>query len=235
VALGESARQTALTTSTLPERTRLRALAQEAFVRATLLVPASGYNWLGLARLQKDRLRNGEASPGDVDQAFDAALARDPRNASFLADAANAALEAGRLERGEELASRSASFYPDYGPPAGQLGLVDLIRGRPQEAYRRLERSLLLDWRGQEAARAVTLYNATAAAVAVGESAAAVRWARASLEIEPSSPEARYNLARALEGVGRADEARREYQTVVDLAPYHPVAERARQKLALSQ
>lgn len=232
VALGESARQLAATVRDPVGRKELRVVASEAYDRATQLVPAGGYNWLGAARLRRDQFRDGEASLEDVDRAFEAALSRDPRNASFLADAANAMLEAGGLERGEAFAVRSASAYPDYGPPVGQLGFVALTRGQSMEARRMLERSLGLDWCGQESARAVTLSNAAAAAAAEGDGAAAVRWARESLQIEPSSVEARYNLARALEGLGRLEEARLEYRKVVEGAPDHPRADRARRKLS---
>ncbi|MBN2199388.1 MAG: tetratricopeptide repeat protein [Candidatus Aminicenantes bacterium] len=50
---------------------------------------------------------------------------------------------------------------------------------------------------------------------------AVFRWGRA-LEADPDSPAARNNLAVAYERLGRPEDARREYERALKIAPDHP-------------
>jgi O-antigen ligase/tetratricopeptide (TPR) repeat protein len=231
VTLGEAARQAALTCADQVERDRLRWIAEAAFLRATRLVPENGYNWMALARLQRDRFRDGQASAQKVDQAYRAALLRDPRNPGFLVIAADAAIEAGNLDEGWEYADRNAAQYPDFGPPLGQLAQIETLRGSTTDARLLYDRSLTLDWCGQTEALAVMLFNASKAAASEGDFARALELARKWVDIQPNSAEAHFNLAERLEDLGRREDARREYKAIIDGFLQQGAVERAHRRL----
>jgi O-antigen ligase/tetratricopeptide (TPR) repeat protein len=231
VAFGEAARQAALTIADPVERDRLRSVAEAACVRATRLVPEDGHGWIALARLQWDRFRDGQVSAEEVDRAFQDALARDPLNPAYLYNAAEAAVETGNLDKGWELAERNATFYPDLGPPLGQLALIEALRGRVTEARVLYERSLDLDWCGRNGVLAVTLTNAARAAASAGDFAEAADLARRAVDAQPDSAAAHHNLAERLEDLGRREDARREYEAIVHRFPQQVAVESARRRL----
>jgi Flp pilus assembly protein TadD len=59
-----------------------------------------------------------------------------------------------------------------------------------------------------------------------GEFEAAADQFRIAVEVDPTALESRYHLGFVLEFLGRVEEARREYERVVEILPDHLAAQR---------
>jgi O-antigen ligase/tetratricopeptide (TPR) repeat protein len=203
--------------------------AREAFERAIRLVPVSAYNHANLGRLLADLARDGRAAPADVWARFETALRRDPNNAYFYTDAATAALVVGDRARAARYASRAAELYPRFALAHSILGHTALADGRPAEAARVLEGAQALDWHGAPGAQTVAGSNLAAAYLRLGKPVQAERAARQALTHTPGYADARFNLAKALELLGRRREALEEYRRILAEQPdYEPAREALR-------
>jgi len=76
-------------------------------------------------------------------------------------------------------------------------------------------------------------YLEAGAAVKRGDPDAAVTWVRQAVDKFPESARAHYNLARALQGTGQAEEARAQVQTALDIDPGYRDARRLLRNLQL--
>jgi O-antigen ligase/Tfp pilus assembly protein PilF len=136
VKLGSAAHAAARKPREPGDRRRLLEEARAAYERAARLVPANSYNHANLGRALADLSREGIGAPGDAFARFDRALAMDPNNAYFYADAANASLLVGDLDRARDYAARAVTLYPRFAVPRAQLGHIAMVRRRRRSAPR---------------------------------------------------------------------------------------------------
>ena len=231
VKLGTAAHAQARLTPEAGARARALDQARMAYARALRLVPANSYNHANLGRVLADLAEGGGAA---AFAQFDRALAMDPNNAYFYADAVNAALTVGDLERARDYVTRGAALYPRFGVLRAQVGYVALAARRPAEAVEPLRQALVADWHGADDARALAASNLAAAYLQIGRPADAHAAARLALDRLPALADARFNLARALEGLGRRDEAIAEYRRLLAEQPDSALAREALRALGAS-
>ncbi len=180
------------------ERRRRLDQARAALERAVALAPAAPYHHADLGRLLGEMAALGLA-PGDEAVAeWDAALAADPRNAVFLAEAVRTALGVGRRDRARRWIARGMELYPQYALFYDQKGACDLADGRLDEAAAALEHALHSDWHGDEEdfTRALAAYAAVQLERRQFESASQL--AAEACRRAPDWPTARRLQARAL-------------------------------------
>jgi tetratricopeptide (TPR) repeat protein len=196
--------------------------AREASKEACRLVPASSENHANRARILYVLAREGLAFGQDVLDAYDTALALDPENTLYLADAAGAAVGLGRLDRARAYASRGLRIEPDLGILHVNLAAIELARGRHAEAERSLLRSLAGRWHDPSRwDQALLLLCLTYLDTTRGEPA--LRLADELLQRQDTLP-VRCLRARALEKLGRRQEAWNEYQRIVQARPGYAAA-----------
>jgi Tfp pilus assembly protein PilF len=217
--------QTALEAALDGERGELLRMARGALRQAVSLSPLNAYHHdnlgLLLGRMSRERL----ADVRDAYAEFDRALALDPGNVNFYADAANAALAVRDLARARAYAARGCQVFPQFGPTRGQLGYVSLQEGRHQEAVTLLRKALRLDWYGQSQGYIIALANLAAAHLQLGQYQESADAGRQALSMAPALADVRCNLARALEELGHTTEAAAEYRQIVEHLPRHGPAQ----------
>ena len=218
VRLGTAAHAAARGARDAKERRYRLEEARAAYERALGLVRANSYNHANLGRAVADLARDGAAAPGEAYARFDRALELDPNNAYFYPDAAQAALLVGDVDRAWEYASRGVALYPRFALPRAQLGHIELTRKRIPEAAELLQAALDAEWH-EAPGRASAAANLAAAWLQLNRPARAEQSARLAVSLSPGSPEARFNLAKALEGLGRREEAIAEYRRLPDFEP----------------
>jgi tetratricopeptide (TPR) repeat protein len=104
---------------------------------------------------------------------------------------------------------------------------VAVREGRIDVAIALLRESLALQWYGQEEAQHVAQANLVSLLVRAGRLPEAEKEARSLVEGAPSFAPGRYQLGRALEAIGRREEAVAEFEAVLRLDPSHAGARRA--------
>jgi O-antigen ligase/tetratricopeptide (TPR) repeat protein len=230
---GAALQRTASLTSEPAERTRRLSLALEAFQRAVSLVPADARHRARLGAMLTEFAALGMASPAQVYAAFDEALARDPHEANFHVQAANAALRLGDRASARRYASRAVELYPHFGPPRAQLAYLTLLEGQAEAAATLLRQALEGEWHGDEAAWVAASGNLAAALLQLGRILEAREAARAAVDKAPESAQARFLLAQVLEQAGAREDAEAQYRQVLALQPGHPQAREALRRLGL--
>jgi O-antigen ligase/tetratricopeptide (TPR) repeat protein len=227
VKLGGAAQRAARQATDGAERRRLSGQARAALERAVALVPASPYNHANLGRLLGELAFQGLASEDEAFREWDAALSADPVNVRFLTEAGRTALAVRRFDRARQWAAKGLDVYPNYGPLYAQKGAYDFAEGRLDAAAVELDKSLKVDWRGEEEDK--TRAYATFAAVEMGRKQFDQAWIMAHEACGRSPRWAAPCLleARALQALGRGEEARREYQRLLTLDPENAEARAA--------
>jgi Flp pilus assembly protein TadD len=218
VKLGSAAHAAARAARDAADRRRGLEQARAAYERAIRLVPANSYDYANLGRVLADLAADGLAAPGEAFVRFDRALELDPNNAYFYVDAASATLLVGDVARARDYAARNAALYPRFAVPRAQLGNIALVSGQPAEAATLLQSAIDGEWHGT-AGRAGAAANLAAAWLQLGRPADAETAARLAVSLAPASAEARFNLAKSLELLGRRAEAVDEYRRLPDFAP----------------
>jgi O-antigen ligase/tetratricopeptide (TPR) repeat protein len=229
--LGTAALLIAKTTADGGVRRRELERARTAFSSALARVPVESYHHANLGRLRTELARDGLGTAAEAFAAYDAALALDPANGHILADASLSALILGDTARARQYAARAVALYPDFAPPLAVLGFLALQEGNDSEAVRLLRQAYEGHWRGDENARRIALGNLAAALLRVGRPDQALGPAREAVELTPDNAELRFNLGRALELLGKRDEAAAEYQRVLSRHPGYAPAREALQAL----
>jgi O-antigen ligase/tetratricopeptide (TPR) repeat protein len=225
VRLGTAAHAAARATRDPGERRRWLEQSRTAYERALTLVRANAYNHANLGRALADLARDGVATPGEVFARFDRALELDPNNAYFYPDATNASLLLGDFERARAYASRGVALYPRFALPRAQLGHIELARRRVPEAAQLLQDAVDGEWHGAPG-RAGAAANLAAAWLQLDRLASAEQAARLAVTLAPGAPEARFNLGKALERLGRREEAIAEYRRLADFEPARTALQR---------
>ena len=144
-----------------------------ALGRAVALAPAAPYHHADFGRLLGEMAACGLTPSDAAIVEWDAALAGDPRNAVFLAEAARTALGVGRRDRARAWAARGLELYPQYALLYDLQGACDLADGRLDESAAALDRALHSDWHGDD--EDLTRALATFAAVQLEARAVRVR------------------------------------------------------------
>ena len=217
----------ALSNTVPPEGLERLEESREALLRAARLVPADAYGW---ASLVVPETRLAAAGSLDRDQPFrslEEALRLDTANVTFRTAGANAALELGDLPRARRYAGEAAAMLPAFAPARAQLAHVAAREGRLDDALRQLREALALEWYGQVEARHVAQANLASLLSRAGRFGEAEGVARALVSEAPLFAPGHYQLARALEGLGRTAEAASEYGATLRFDPNHRGAEAA--------
>jgi tetratricopeptide (TPR) repeat protein len=201
--------------------------SREVLERAVRLVPQDAYGWSSLAVPETKLAAAGLLERDQPFRSLDEALRRDPANVTFRVAAANAALELGDLERARRYAGEAAGLLPDFAPPRAQLAHVAAREGRLDDAIHLLREALALEWYGQTEAHHVAQANLASVLIRARRLNEAEREARSLAEAAPSFAPGRYQLARALDGLGRSAEAAAEYEATLRLEPSHRGAREA--------
>jgi O-antigen ligase len=141
----EAARQE----STARGRELLRS-SRESIETACRLEPLAARFHANRARILFDLARQGLIDPTDVLTAFDRARALDRCDWFVLADAARAAATLGCLSECERYLEAGLSKQPDSGMLLAERGALELARGQPGAAERRLREALEADWFGEQ-------------------------------------------------------------------------------------
>jgi tetratricopeptide (TPR) repeat protein len=213
------------------ERRRFLGLAQTAFERACRLVPADAAHHARLGRILGQRAHDGLASPAQAFAELDAALAQDPANAYFYADAGQTALLLGDGGRVRAYALRGLGLYPRFAPLWTQLGCLAAQEKRPEQVERLLAEAVSADWHGDETGLVLALSLRAAALLQLQRFEEARHAAQCVLERRPEDVDARFMLAAALEMLGRRTEALAEYRRVLAERPGHEYARQALRRL----
>jgi hypothetical protein len=119
-----------------------------------------------------------------------------------------------------------------FQPAAAPSGLAIEVTGALEAGQVQHARSLLEEVDGVQREDADLFYAVGEALVRYGEPAEAVAVLDQALARDPGHVEARYRRALALLALGRRDDARVEFQRVLDQAETGPLADRARTALA---
>jgi O-antigen ligase/tetratricopeptide (TPR) repeat protein len=227
VKLGAAAHAQARGATTAEARLRALDRSRAAYARALQLVPANAYNHANVGRVLADLAREGRATPAEAFARFDRALSLDRSNAYFYVDAATAAVMLGDLERARDYAGRGVALYPRFGILRAQLAYVALAERRPADAVAPLHEALAGDWHGADEAYALAASNLAAAHLQLRRPVEAHAAARLALERAPTLADARFNLARALEGMGQPAAAVAEYRRLLAERPDYGLAREA--------
>lgn len=127
--------------------------ARDAFARAEALVPCAAYHHDNLGQALARGARQGLWPVAWAFQEFDAALAADPVNVYFHADAASAALLLRDPARARSYAERGLALYADFAPLKATLAYAALLDRQPGPAERLLRDALACDWFGDDPSR----------------------------------------------------------------------------------
>jgi O-antigen ligase/Tfp pilus assembly protein PilF len=231
VQLAGAAGRLAAQAATAADHARELSQARQALDRAIYLVPADAYHHANLARTLSEQARRQEAPAAAAFAEWDTALALDPVNAWFLAEAARTALILGDDGRLAAWAGRAQELYPHFAPPQAHLGTAALRAGRLDEAVERLGRALEADWHedyeGSDHARATL----AAAYLGLQSFAQARQYAHALVQRQPQWPVAHFLLGQALEGENLPAEASVQYRETLHLNPAYSPALAAWQRL----
>jgi O-antigen ligase/tetratricopeptide (TPR) repeat protein len=203
------------------DRTSRLLRSREVLARAVRLVPGDAYGWASLSAAETKLAAAGLLEKDQPFRSFDEALRRDPANVTFRTAGANAALELGDLARARRYAEEAAAVLPDFGPAQAQLAHVAAREGRLEDAVRLLREALALQWYGQAEAHHVAQANLASLLVRAGRFSEAEQEARSLAEGAPLFAPGRYQLARALDALGRQEEAALEYASTLRLDPSH--------------
>src|SRR5262249_2516755 len=156
----------------------------------------------------------------EVYAAFDRALALDPNNANFALDAATAAVQLGDLGRARDFAETCSRLYPRFAPLHALLGYVALAQDRLSPAFQDLWVAVQLTWPDKQWT-ATTYSNLSATLLKLHRPEDALHAASLALTHWPQCPDAHFNRARALELLGRQNDAAQAYRELLALRPDH--------------
>jgi O-antigen ligase/Tfp pilus assembly protein PilF len=202
-----------------PQRAPFLAEARRAAEEAVRLAPASAADRACLAGVLAELAALGLASADEALAEFDRAIAADPNNTCLLAEAGQAALLLGRTQAADDYFKRGTRVERHSGRLYLGLGCVALAWRHYDEAEALLAYADVGEWHGDFPARLDSCQSLALAHLACGDLADAERCAACVIQRRPDRPQPRLIRARALELLGRRDEALAEYRTARALAP----------------
>ena len=229
--LSQGARAAARSTGDPAERRRLNERARVAQQTAIDLVPEHPGHRAHFARLLVELSKEGHATGREVASAFDAALARDPKNPGLLADAGHAAWAGGNNGSAREYLRRGSKLDPNQANLRALAALVAMAEGHFEEAEQEFSAAAQRDWHGNEDGQLQALTVWAACLVKLNRAAQAELIARDVLDHRPDWPAPRYTLGYALAMLGRRAESADAYREVIARWPDHPLAAESRHEL----
>jgi tetratricopeptide (TPR) repeat protein len=157
---------------------------------------------------------------------LDAAIALDPRDASFLNNRARVLADCGRLDEAARDLRAALAILPRFDAARAQLvqvlfrlGAAEIARARYAEAEGAFRDALALapGHAGAHNNLGLTLQRQ-------GRAAEAIEEFRRALAADPSLADAHVNWGNAIENQGDVDAARAHYERAIELAPQSPDA-----------
>ena len=175
--------------------------ASRADSAAIAVEPTNGYYHSNEGRVATARalLRPPDATPEEVEAAFQNARSRDPFNPEIMDHVANSMIQLGRTGESRAIASRAATLYPDIGQPMGLLGFLALLDHRWADAADTLELAVRREWHDEKESLGAAWSNLSAAYLSLNRFADARRAAEMALELNPADKDARENRDLAIE------------------------------------
>jgi O-antigen ligase/tetratricopeptide (TPR) repeat protein len=220
--LGAAAQWVARQATSSSDQVHVLNRVRQALERAAALEPADPYHHANLGRFFGELAFRRTIDAEPALREWDAALAADPRNATFLSEAARTAAALGNLDRVRSLTSRGLALYPDCGPLHAQLGACAFAGGCLKESAAAYTEAIHGDWRGDEDGKTRALASLAAVHLGMKQYDQARQFAAEAAARQPDWANAHYLLAQALEGQGQRAEACAEYRRVLTLSPGHP-------------
>jgi tetratricopeptide (TPR) repeat protein len=215
-------------------RRELFSMARTSLERAGRLSPRNAYHHANLGKVLGKMARAGLARPDEAYAAFDQALALDPQNVTFYADAAFAALGLEDVAKARDYATRGTRLCPDYAPARAYLGYLALREGRFAEATTLLCEANAGAWHDRAAERALALANLGTAYLRLRLFEHSASASRQALALAPRLAEAGCNLGLALEMLGRPAQAAEAYLQTLAHSPGHAKARAGLDRLGVS-
>jgi O-antigen ligase/tetratricopeptide (TPR) repeat protein len=179
--------------------------------------------------------QEGLVQPDEVFASFEEALHLDPSNPLYHADAADAALRLGRLDKAWDFAWRGAREQFQCGPLYGQIGYLFLEKNMLPDAIFYLEESLAgfwdehEDWKRAAEANLIVAYHRT------GDFQKLEKLAIGFLGTNPNMTTIRALLADAQEKQGNLENAYANYCLVLQHAPADRLAREGYERLRAVQ
>jgi O-antigen ligase/tetratricopeptide (TPR) repeat protein len=235
VKLAASALVVAKQCSDPAEQRRMLFRARTALARACDLVPANAQNHANAGRGLEVLARAGLVPADEVLAAFDRAVALDPCNTVYLADAGRAAATLGQAERAKEYLERGLTIDPDLGMLHTELAALALAKQRYPEAEKHLRQAVSTRWRGSLEGWDRTRALLCLMFLETRRPEEALPLADDLLRAHDDSVPVRWFRAIALEKLGRRLDAMQEYGRIVRLQPNHAPAQVALARLRASR
>jgi O-antigen ligase/tetratricopeptide (TPR) repeat protein len=207
------------------------ARAKQALEQAAALVPADPYHHANLARFFGELAYRRQVDPAPSLREWEAALAADPRNATFLSEAARTAVALGDLKRVRSLVSRGLSLYPRCGALQAQLGACALASGCLSEAAATFTEAVQGEWGTDNEGPLRALTSLSTVYLGLHQYDKALSSAGEAIRREPEWAAAHYLAAQAFEKLGNLAEARKEYHYTLKNSPGHAGATAALERL----
>lgn len=186
-----------------------RGAAERAYRDALERDPDYALAWYNLGALLLDA-GSGEAARA----AFESALARDPALAAAALALAGLHARNGRSSDAEACLRRALGAAPDHPDLLGELAHLLRRDGREGDAIACLERAV-----AAAPKRAGTFNDLGALYQLRGNVESALACFERAVDLEPGLGEAHFNRAKLLDDLGRADEARAEFEAARVRAP----------------
>jgi O-antigen ligase/tetratricopeptide (TPR) repeat protein len=179
--------------------------------------------------------QEGLVQPEEVFASFEEGIRLDPSNPLYYADAADASLRLGRLDKAWDFAWRGARDQFQCGPLYGQIGYLFLERNMLPDAVSYLEESLVGFWDEHENWKQAAEANLIAAYHRTHDFQKLEKLAVRFLQTSPRMAPIRALLADAQEQQGDIQNAMRNYRLVLEQAPEHRLAREAYERLRTVQ
>jgi tetratricopeptide (TPR) repeat protein len=189
--------------------------SKEALEQALAIVPGQTAAAVLHARIQAS-LHDFPAALAEAR----AVLAKDPSQLQALATMGDAALELGDVAGAEDAYEALAERAP--GPAVeARLSRLAFIQGRPDDAWQLAGRAFREAKAQGQSGPSLSWYAYVLGSLAItaGEPSSALEWFRRATDLWPGSYLAEAGIARAEAGLGRADDAIRDYVAAVSIAP----------------
>jgi O-antigen ligase/tetratricopeptide (TPR) repeat protein len=179
--------------------------------------------------------QEGLVQPAEVFASFEDAIRLDPSNPLYYADAADAALRLGRLEKAWDFAWSGARDHFQCGPLYGQIGYLLLEKNMVPDALSYLEESLAGFWDEHEDWKQAAEANLIAAYHRTHDFQKLEKLASRFLQSSPRTAAIRVLLADAQEKQGNLQGAFGNYCLVLEEAPGHRLAREGYERLRAAQ
>jgi tetratricopeptide (TPR) repeat protein len=190
--------------------------AEQAATTCCVLVPDCAENHANRARFLVEQARMKLCPAEQPLAAFDRALALDPHNGVYLAEAARAAVAVGRLDAAAGYLKRGLALDPELGEMRFAQASLCAAKNQFDEAARHLQRAHLSHWCNNDGPRDHALLLWSYVQLQRHRPGLSLPLSEDVLRRQPHSPSAHWLRGQALEALGRKSEAIAEYRLVAE-------------------